>query len=146
MPLAKVLIDSSFLYALFDHDDAKHEVALTWAMRHEFQPVVPQVILTEVLFLVDRSGGVPATLQFLDHFTAGNYVLESATISTLRRVREIRETYVASRLALSIAASWRSRKHSIFSRFARLIDATSAFSDQFTVNTWNSSPSCCLSI
>lgn len=146
MPLAKVLIDSSFLYALFDHDDAKHEVALTWAMRHEFQPVVPQVILTEVLFLVDRSGGVPATLQFLDHFTAGNYVLESATISTLRRVREIRETYVASRLDFVDCCIMALSEASIFSRFARLIDATSAFSDHFTVNIWNCSPSCCLSI
>ena len=98
MPSVQILIDSSFLYALFDHDDAKHQQALNWATNQTFQPLVPQVVLGEVMFLLDRNGGVPATLQFLDRFTFDNYTLESVTIPDLRRVREIRAAYASSRL------------------------------------------------
>ena len=98
MPLAKILVDSSFLYALFDHDDAKHQEAVDWAKQQDFQLVVPQVVLGEVMFLLDRNGGVPATLQFLDRFTSANYLLESVTMPDLQRVREIRATYASSRL------------------------------------------------
>ena len=98
MALPKILIDSSFLYALFDQDDVKHALAVTWAQQQQFQPVVPQIVLSEVMFLLNRNGGVPPTLQFLDHFTPANYQLEGATTAALRRVREIRATYASARL------------------------------------------------
>ncbi|MBI1256320.1 MAG: PIN domain-containing protein [Chloroflexi bacterium] len=98
MPSVHILVDSSFLYALFDHDDTKHQIALSWAARQNFQLLVPQVVLSEVMFLLDRAGGVPATLQFLDSFTSANYALESITIDDLLRVREIRASYASSRL------------------------------------------------
>jgi len=98
MPSVQILIDSSFLYALFDQDDGKHQQALNWAMHQPYQLLVPEVVLGEVMFLLDRNGGVPATLQFLDRFTSLNYPLESVTVDDLRRVREIRETYASSRL------------------------------------------------
>jgi predicted nucleic acid-binding protein len=99
MPSVQILIDSSFLYALFDRDDEKHSQALNWASHQtDYQPLVPQVVLGEVMFLLDRNGGVPVTLQFLDRFTAADYVLESIIMPDLQRVREIRATYASSRL------------------------------------------------
>ena len=98
MPLNKALIDTSFLYALFEYNNPQHEAAILATTTHVFQPIVPYVILGEVAFLFNRAGGVPATLKFLDALTQYPCEFEIVTIDDLKRVREIMATYATARL------------------------------------------------
>lgn len=64
MALPKVLVDSSFLYALFCKADPDHQ-----AVRLVFETVnadfiIPQVVLTEVAWLFNRAGGMPLVSSF----------------------------------------------------------------------------------
>jgi len=62
----RYLVDSSFLYALFDHSDKNHEAVIN-SIRPEDALFIPEVTLTEVAFLFRRSGGVSAAADFLDN-------------------------------------------------------------------------------
>ena len=60
MPSVQILIDSSFLYALFDRDDAKHQQALNWAARQNADLIGLQVVAgnTPAVSLYQRLGFV----------------------------------------------------------------------------------------
>jgi len=94
----KVLVDSSFLYALFDHTDNYHTKAFNWSSGNPALMLVPQVALNEVMFLLNRNGGVPATVAFLNGFTVSPYELTSITVDDLKRVSQIRQQYAQARL------------------------------------------------
>jgi uncharacterized protein len=98
MPLSKILVDSSYLYAFFDEKNEKHEDAVLVADLYQGQFVVPYVVLTEVAYLFNREGGVPAVLKFLDGLTTMQPQLETVLISDLIRAREIMAAYKDSKL------------------------------------------------
>lgn len=49
MQLNKILLDSSFLIALYDLNANKHEVVADIAKFYDDQFLIPQVVLTEVV-------------------------------------------------------------------------------------------------
>jgi predicted nucleic acid-binding protein len=98
MPLSKILVDSSFLYAALDEQNVKHEDAILIADLYSGQFVVPYVVLTEVAYLCNREGGQPAVLRFVDRLTIMQPQLEIVSFDDLARVREIMATYADSRL------------------------------------------------
>ena len=95
MPTSKILVDSSALIGLYDKaaDEyyAMHEVARLY--RAEL--LVPQVVLTEVLYLVKREAGVRGAVQFLDEFSTTQPTLLDVTISDLQRVKEVMLQYAS---------------------------------------------------
>jgi predicted nucleic acid-binding protein len=95
MPL---LIDSGFLYALFDKDDRFHHAVATVAELEGGVAVVPDVVLVEVAFLVRRAGGVPAVVRFLESFAQSGFELEALTHDDVDRARSLMETYADARL------------------------------------------------
>ncbi len=97
MARSRVLVDSSFLYALFDEDDNKHAAAYLFSQADSSLAVVPDIVLVEVMLLVDRAGGVPAAVRFLDFFSAAPFQLEPIIPGDLKRVREITFAYSSSR-------------------------------------------------
>jgi uncharacterized protein len=97
MALNKALMDSSFLYALFEENNPRHEVTLTATKNNIFRPVVPYVVLSEVAFLFNRAGGVPATLKFLDSLVRFDCDFEVVTVADLIRAREIMALYASAR-------------------------------------------------
>ncbi len=98
MTRSKILIDSSYLFAFFDAKNTKHTDAVVVANLYGGQFVIPDVVLTEVAYLFNREGGIPAVLQFLDRITAMHPHLEPISVSDLTRVHEIMATYEDSKL------------------------------------------------
>jgi len=63
MPLPKVIVDSSFLYALFRKADPDHQAVRTVFETVKAEFIIPQVVLTEAAWLFNRS--------FLTRFARG---------------------------------------------------------------------------
>jgi predicted nucleic acid-binding protein len=98
MPPNKLLVDSSYLYALLDQKNEKHADAALIAGVHQGVFVIPNVVLTEVAYLFNRRGGVPAVVQFLARLIAMQPQLEAVQVIDLMRAREIMATFSQARL------------------------------------------------
>lgn len=59
MALPKVLVDSSFLYALFRKADPDHPAVRTVFRTVKAEFIIPQIVLTEAAWLFNRAGGMP---------------------------------------------------------------------------------------
>lgn len=95
---APLLIDSGFLYALFDHDDRYHPAVSAVVDIENSIAIVPDIVLVEVAFLTRRSGGIPAVVQFLEFFESGGFQIEPLTMQDIHRARELISTYTDARL------------------------------------------------
>ena len=98
MPMAKVLIDCSFLVALYDPTDDGNLAAGTFLMTDTSEQIVPDVILTEVTYLLNRAVGQRGVELFLRTFEVTNPHLEPLQQIDLRRVYEILRTYPKAKL------------------------------------------------
>ena len=97
MTRRSVLLDSGYLFALFDTSNARHQKAVEVADSLDADSLVAEVVLTEAAFLFRRDGGIPAALQFLDLLTSSQARLVPMTFDTLRRARAIMAQYADSR-------------------------------------------------
>lgn len=91
-----MLIDSSYLYAIYNTKDKHHVAALTFASRTENLPLVPEVALPEVVYLFERDLGYHAVVKFLDELTRTEVNLIHLSTSDVRRAQEIMATYATS--------------------------------------------------
>lgn len=98
MAATKLLLDSGFLYALFDANDRFHSAVSAVIEAQDGVTIVPDVTLVEVLFLVRRSGGILAAVRFLEYFENSAYLLEPVTKQDIRRTRELMSIYADARL------------------------------------------------
>jgi uncharacterized protein len=98
MPPSKILVDSSYLYVLFDDKNVHYGDAVLTAEIYSGLFIIPFVVLTEVAFLFNRAGGVPAVLRFLDALVTMHPQFEGILDTDLVRVREIMAVYKDSRL------------------------------------------------
>ena len=98
MPPSKLLIDSSYLYALFDESNERFDDAVLVADLYQGQFIVPYVILPEVAFLFNRAGGVPAVLAFLDRLAMMQPQFEAVLPPDLIRAREIMADFQSAKL------------------------------------------------
>lgn len=60
-----ILIDSSFLYAIYNIDDENHQRAMESIISIKDIPLVPEVVLPEVAYLFIRDIGYFALERFL---------------------------------------------------------------------------------
>lgn len=97
-PKTALLLDSGFLYALFDEDDRFHKAVAAVVEIEGGVAIVPDVTLVEVMFLVRRAGGIRAAIQFLEYFDTANFQLEPLQMRDIRRARELMDTYAEVRL------------------------------------------------
>lgn len=100
MALPKILVDSSFLYALFRKPDPDHLPvrAVFQTVRADF--IIPQVVLPEAAWLFNRAGGMPLVTTFLDLLTAVQLPLESVTYTDVQRASELLRQYPSAKLDL----------------------------------------------
>ena len=94
----QILIDSGFLAAIYNRLDTNHDRAARFIKQNVAELLIPEVTLTEVAFLLNREGGVPAVAMFLRTFAASKPVLQSLTLPDLDRARAIMLTYASARL------------------------------------------------
>lgn len=100
MPRGNILVDSSWLIALYDKDSDAYEEVVETAKHLRGQFLVPQVVLTEVTYLLKRETGIKGTAQFLQQFNDSSPNLQEITVPDLRRVKEIMQQYANARWTL----------------------------------------------
>ena len=98
MPLDEILVDSGFLYALYDRDDEDNADASAVAELYSGKFIIPYVVLTEVAYLFRRAGDVRAVVRFLDALVKGNYQFEIVSPGDLTRARDIMVQYADAKL------------------------------------------------
>jgi predicted nucleic acid-binding protein len=100
MALPKIILDSSFVYALFRKADPDHLTvrAVFETIRAEF--ILPQVVLTEAAWLFNRAGGTPLVAAFLDLIAQAGLPLEPVIYDDLQRASQLMRQCPAARLEL----------------------------------------------
>lgn len=91
------LLDTGFLLAVLDADDEFHESCAA-ALLDEPQPLLPDVVLPELGFMILRELGYPVLVHFLQSIVRGELVIERTTNDDLTRTAEILEKYSDSRI------------------------------------------------
>jgi predicted nucleic acid-binding protein len=61
-----MLVDSSFLYTLYNPRKANHKKAVEFLKQHPGVRLIPDVVLPEVAFLFERDKGTLGVLFFLN--------------------------------------------------------------------------------
>jgi predicted nucleic acid-binding protein len=91
------LLDTGFLLAVLDADDDLH-VSCTAALLNEPQPLLPDVVLPELAFMILRELGYPVLISFLQSIVRSELIVERATADDLDRTTEILAKYADSRV------------------------------------------------
>lgn len=89
-----VIVDTSFLYALYNDHDPDHELC---GITAEIYPnvLIPDVVLTETAYLFRRFGGARAVALFLKSLSERKPPLARVTYSDIRRASEVMDEYRA---------------------------------------------------
>ena len=91
------LLDTGFLPAVIDADDNLHS-ACTAALEAEPAPLLPDVVLPELAYLILRELGYRALATFLRSVAAGELVQVKSIAQDLTRAAELLEKYADSRV------------------------------------------------
>lgn len=91
------LLDTGFLLAVIDADDSLHAVC-TAALEAERAPILPDVVLPELAYLILRELGYPALITLLRSVATGELVQVKSTPQDLERAAEVLEKYADSRV------------------------------------------------
>lgn len=91
-----ILTDSSFIYALYNSNDSRHQSAMDFAISNTIETAVPDVILPEVSYLFLRDLGYVGVQRFLASFKQVNTHWIPLVNTDLVRVHEIAETYASA--------------------------------------------------
>ena len=95
-----LIIDSSFLVALYDVGEVRHQRAYEFAAENTETMLVPDLVLPEVSFLLRRNLGYANSLNFFDFFKNRSVGLLPVLVDDLARVDEISQQYTDARLDL----------------------------------------------
>ena len=123
-----ILTDSSFIYALYNERDSRHQQAMDFASSYTGGTAIPDVILPEVGFLFARDFGYYGLQKFLEKFKQLHARLEPVEWGDIARVHEISVEYadaefdlvdccimaLAERLNISQIATFDRRDFSIY--------------------------------
>ena len=91
------LLDTGFLLAVLDADDEFHQIC-TETLQSETQPLLPDVVLPELAFMVLRELGYSVLIRFLQALVRDELVIERMTGNDLARTAEILDKYADSRI------------------------------------------------
>lgn len=89
------LLDTGFMLAVLDADDEFHQIC-TEALQSEIQPLLPDVVLPELAFMILRELGYSVLIRFLQALVRDELVIERMTGNDLARTAEILEKYADS--------------------------------------------------
>ena len=92
------LVDTSFLFALTNRNDASHSACAAVIQSVQFQPVVPITVLPEIAYLLDARLGHHIMQQFVEQITQPIWTLETPTRDDLQRAAGLLQQYHDNRL------------------------------------------------
>lgn len=98
MALKKILVDSGFLYVLYNSSHVDHDKTQNIVNEQVAEFIVPYVVLTEVAYLFKTTGGTRAVARFLETLVKAKLPFEPVMSDDLTRAREIMLTYDTARL------------------------------------------------
>jgi predicted nucleic acid-binding protein len=93
----KILIDSSWLIAQYDKRSRAYEEIREISKYLRGHLVVPQVVLTEATYLLNREMGTRGVIKFLEEFNETEPLLQEVTVPDLRRVKDILQQYTTAK-------------------------------------------------
>ncbi|MGH3547360.1 MAG: type II toxin-antitoxin system VapC family toxin [Pseudonocardiaceae bacterium] len=88
-----VIVDAGPLYAYIDADDTHHQRCAEFLTGHGGTLIVPQLVITEVCYLVQTRLGTRAELLFLGDLASGAFSVEPVAAADWFRVIELVDTY-----------------------------------------------------
>lgn len=97
----KILLDTSFVYALYDHQDPYHHKAREFMRGNRLPFIMPDVVLVEASFFAARSGGTLGQVRFLDGLWTAGIPFEPILRDDLPRIRDIMHTYADAKLDIT---------------------------------------------
>ncbi len=92
-----ILVDTGFVYALFQPADPPHERAIAFSEANSEPMLLPAVILPELGFLFGRDNGYAGVIQWLEQFRYTEAQMAPMIQEDLGRIYEIAEKYADSR-------------------------------------------------
>lgn len=124
----KILIDSNFLYSLYNPADGNYQSSQELTRNPNFSPMIPEITMPEVSFLFARKGGVPAVVRFLIQFAKAGNAPIPMNLTDFQRAGEIMAIYpraeldfvdcaimaLSERLNITAIATYDRRDFSIF--------------------------------
>lgn len=81
------------MYAYVDADDAHHEECLELLETHPGPLIVPELVITEVTYLLGTRIGAEAEVRFIGDLAAGNLIPEPVAASDWLRIAELVGAY-----------------------------------------------------
>jgi hypothetical protein len=97
------LLDTGFLLAVIDADDDLHESCAA-ALRFEINPMLPDVVIPELAYLILRELGYAPLTKFLRAIASGELTIIQTTALDLERAADVLEKYADSRVDFVDAA------------------------------------------
>jgi len=91
------LLDTGFLLAVLNADDKLHESCVK-ALLAEPKPLLPDIVLPEIAYMILRKGNYTILIDFLRSILNGELKLEKSTPEDLARTAEILDKYADSRI------------------------------------------------
>jgi len=91
------LLDTGFLLAVIDADDNLHAACVA-ALESETNPILPDVVLPELAYLILRELGYPALTAFLRATAAGELPQAQSTPQDLARAADLLEKYADNKV------------------------------------------------
>ncbi len=92
-----ILVDTGFVYALFQPADPHHERATAFSEVNSEPMLLPAVILPELGFLFRRDHGYAGVIQWLEQFRYTQARIAPMMQEDLSRIYEIAQQYADSR-------------------------------------------------
>ncbi len=87
------MVDAGPLYAYVDVDDRHHDECLRLLETHPGPLVVPLLVVTEVVHLLESRLGADAEIRFLGDLAAGNLLVEPVAPADWIRIAELVSVY-----------------------------------------------------
>ena len=98
--MKKVLIDSSFLFALINQQDAYHDACVWVARNNNFDKRLLVTVIPETCYLLHKWLGHQVMRSFVDNLRDPIWMIEQVTQQDFVRVGEILKQYADARLDL----------------------------------------------
>jgi len=91
------LLDTGFLLAVLDADDSLHAACVA-ALESETNPILPDVVLPELAYLILRELGYPALTSFLRAIAVGELAQVQSTPQDLARAADLLDKYTDNKI------------------------------------------------
>ncbi|KAA8969200.1 MAG: PIN domain-containing protein [Mycobacterium sp.] len=91
--MGAIIVDAGPLYAYVDADDAHHVSSLELLQTHPGPLIVPTLVITEVVYLLNTRLGAEPEVRFLGDVAEGAFVVEPVAAGDWLRIAELVARY-----------------------------------------------------